>query len=61
MAASLDYVRSELFDEAVDRHHRLYVSAVHMLPDDPHVAIDTPVVDSEVRNSYLLFILVSLQ
>jgi hypothetical protein len=32
-----------------------------MLPDDPHVAGDTPVVDSEVRNLYLLFIPVSLQ
>jgi hypothetical protein len=28
MAALLDYVRPELFDEAVDRHHRSYVSAV---------------------------------
>jgi hypothetical protein len=28
MAASLEYVRSELFDEAVDRHPRSYVSAV---------------------------------
>jgi hypothetical protein len=28
MAAPLDYVRSELFDEAVDRHHRSYVSDV---------------------------------
>jgi hypothetical protein len=28
MAAPLDYVRPELFDEAVDRHHRSYVSAV---------------------------------
>jgi hypothetical protein len=28
MAARLDYVRSELFDEAVDRQHRSYVSAV---------------------------------
>jgi hypothetical protein len=28
MAAPLEYVRSELFDEAVDRHHRSYVSAV---------------------------------
>jgi hypothetical protein len=31
------------------------------LPDNPHVAVDTPAVDSEVRNSYLLFIFVSLQ
>jgi hypothetical protein len=31
------------------------------LPDDPHVDADTPTVDSEVRNSYLLFISVSLQ
>jgi hypothetical protein len=30
------------------------------LPDDPHVDVDTPAVDS-VRNSYLLFISVSLQ
>jgi hypothetical protein len=28
MAAPLDYVRPELFDEAVDRHHRSYVSVV---------------------------------
>jgi hypothetical protein len=28
MAAPLDYVRPELFDEAVDRQHRSYVSAV---------------------------------
>jgi hypothetical protein len=28
MAAPLEYVRSELFDEAVDRHHCSYVSAV---------------------------------
>jgi hypothetical protein len=32
-----------------------------MLPDDPHVDADTPAVDSEARNSYLLFIYVSLQ
>jgi hypothetical protein len=31
------------------------------LPDDPHIDADTPVVDSEVHNSYLLFIFVSLQ
>jgi hypothetical protein len=31
------------------------------LRDDPHVAADTAAVDSEVRNSYLLFILLSLQ
>jgi hypothetical protein len=28
MAALLEYVRPELFDEAVDWHHRSYVSAV---------------------------------
>jgi hypothetical protein len=28
MAAPLEYVRPELFDEAVDQHHRSYVSAV---------------------------------
>jgi hypothetical protein len=28
MAAPLEYVRSELFDEAVDRHHCSYVSVV---------------------------------
>jgi hypothetical protein len=28
MDASLEYVRQELFDEAVDRHDRSYVSAV---------------------------------
>jgi hypothetical protein len=33
----------------------------HTLPDDPHVDADTPAVDSEVRNSYLLFNVVSLQ
>jgi hypothetical protein len=31
------------------------------LPDDRHVDAHTPAVDSEVRNSYLLFISVSLQ
>jgi hypothetical protein len=31
------------------------------LPDDSHVDADTLAVDSEVRNSYLLFIFVSLQ
>jgi hypothetical protein len=37
-------------------------SAQHdTLPDDPHVDTDTPAVDSKVRNSYLLFIFVSLQ
>jgi hypothetical protein len=30
------------------------------LLDDPNVAANTPAVDSEVRNSYLLFIYVSL-
>jgi hypothetical protein len=28
MVAPLDYVQPELFDEAVDRHHRSYVSSV---------------------------------
>jgi hypothetical protein len=28
MSAPLEYVRPELLDEAVDRHHRSYVSAV---------------------------------
>jgi hypothetical protein len=28
MAAPLDYVWPELFDEVVDRHHRSYVSAI---------------------------------
>jgi hypothetical protein len=28
MAAPLEYVRPELFDESVDQHHRSYVSAV---------------------------------
>jgi hypothetical protein len=28
MVGLLEYVRPELFDEAVDRHHRSYVSAV---------------------------------
>jgi hypothetical protein len=31
------------------------------LSDDPHVDADTPSVDSEVRNSYLLYISISLQ
>jgi hypothetical protein len=34
MAAPLEYVRPELFDEAVDRHHRSYVSAVLGSPLD---------------------------
>jgi hypothetical protein len=33
----------------------------HMLPDDPHVDADTPAVDSDVRNSNLLIISMSLQ
>jgi hypothetical protein len=60
MAAPLDYVRSELFDEAVDRHHRSYVSAILggplgaiLFSDDPHVATNTPAVVFEVHNSYL--------
>jgi hypothetical protein len=68
MDAPLEYVRPELFDEALDRHHRSYVSTVFWrsarhdtLPDDPHVDVDTPAMDSEVRNSHLLFISVSLQ
>jgi hypothetical protein len=32
MAAQLDYVRLELFDKAVDRHHHSYVSAVLARP-----------------------------
>jgi hypothetical protein len=32
MAAPLDYVRPELFDEAVDRQHRSYVLAVLSRP-----------------------------
>jgi hypothetical protein len=32
MAVPLDYVRPELFDEAVDRHHRSYVSVVLSRP-----------------------------
>jgi hypothetical protein len=28
MDAPLEYVQLELFDEALDRHHRSYVSAV---------------------------------
>jgi hypothetical protein len=28
MAAPLEYVRPELFGEAVDRHHRSYVSTI---------------------------------
>jgi hypothetical protein len=67
MATSLEYVRPKLFDEAVDRHHRSHVSAVlggprhDTPPADPHVDVDTLAVDFEVRNSYLLFIYVSLQ
>jgi hypothetical protein len=33
----------------------------HMFPDHSHVDVDTPAVDSEVRNSFLLLISVSLQ
>jgi hypothetical protein len=32
MAAPLEYVRPELIDEVVDRHHRSYVSAVLRRP-----------------------------
>jgi hypothetical protein len=35
MAGPLEYVRPVLFDEAVDQHHRLYVSTVlGRSPDD---------------------------
>jgi hypothetical protein len=51
MATPMDYVQLELFDEAVDRPSAWRDT----LLDDPHVAADTPTVDSEVRNSYLLF------
>jgi hypothetical protein len=37
------------------------VARHHTLPDDLHVDVDTPAVDSEVRSSYLLLIYVSLQ
>jgi hypothetical protein len=57
MAAPLEYVRPELFDEAVDRHHQ---SATYVV-GRPDVDADTPAVDFEVHNSYLLFISVSLQ
>jgi hypothetical protein len=67
MVTPLEYVRPELFDEAVDRHHRSYVLAVLGGPlgmircsTTRTVDMDTPAVDSEVRNSYLLFIFVSL-
>jgi hypothetical protein len=33
----------------------------HTLSDDPHIDANTRWVDSEVRNSYLLFISLSLQ
>jgi hypothetical protein len=37
MVAPLQYVRPELFDEAVDRHHCSYVSAVlGLLPGNIH-------------------------
>jgi hypothetical protein len=67
MAASLDYVRSELIDGAVDRHHRSYVSAVLGRPlgaircRTTRTLLPIHAVDSDVRNSYLLFIRVSLQ
>jgi hypothetical protein len=34
MDAPLEYVRPELFDEALDRHHRSYVSTVFGGPLD---------------------------
>ena len=37
------------------------VAQQYTFPDHPHVDADTPAVDSEVRNSFLLFISVSLQ
>jgi hypothetical protein len=68
MAGPLEYVRSELFDEAVDRHHRSYVSAVlGRSPGSIHFRTTRTLmlihhaVDSEVRNSFVLFIFVSLQ
>jgi hypothetical protein len=86
MAALMDYVRPKLFDEAVDRHHRSYVSAVlgrplgaiccrttrTLLLIHPrwipkyliHIYYLFPFLyyskDSEVCNSYLLFIPLSL-
>jgi hypothetical protein len=37
------------------------VRSVRYVLEDPHVDVDTPAVDSEIRNSNLLFIFVSLQ
>jgi hypothetical protein len=68
MAAPLEYVRPELFDEVVDQHHRSYMSAIlggplgtircqttrTLLPIHPRW-IPMYVI------SYLLFIRVSLQ
>jgi hypothetical protein len=67
MAAPQDYVRPELFDEGGPAPPLVRVGCSRRsarrdtLSDDPHVAADTPAVDSEVRNSYLLFIPISLQ
>jgi hypothetical protein len=71
MAAPQDYVRPELFDEGgpapplvrvgCSRRSARRSARRDTLSDDPHVAADTPAVDSEVRNSYLLFIPISLQ
>jgi hypothetical protein len=62
MARPLEYVRPDLFEKAVDRHHRSYVSGVigrspgNYVSGPPHVDADTPAVDFELHNSFLLFI-----
>jgi hypothetical protein len=49
MVAPLEYVSALMF------------ARQHTFPNHPHVDADTPAVDSEVCNSFLLFILFSLQ
>jgi hypothetical protein len=60
MVAPLEYVRPELFDEAVDRHHRSYVLAVLGGPLGTVRCSTTRTVVVDTHSSYLLFISVSL-
>jgi phage gp29-like protein len=64
----LEYVRPELFEEAVDWHHRSYTSAVlGQTPGSIRCRSTSTLMsihqrlDSEVCNSFVIFISVSLQ
>jgi hypothetical protein len=63
MAAPLDYLRPELFDEVVDRQHRSYVStvlgrplgAIHCRTTDMLLPIHPPWILKYVIHIYYLF------